>query len=102
MDDFQFTDPRHERIYKKLQFIGPGPAAFFEDALKIMFDNNYVLKSEVHLVSHIFREIESAVRDAIRRPEEKIDGHKNDINYILKKLDIPRSEEHTSELQSRF
>ena len=89
MQPFQFENPRHKEIYDKLKFIGPGPAAYFKDAIKILFDENYNLESEVHLVAHLFREIESSVRNAIRLPEEKKDTHKEDIEYILDKLGIP-------------
>jgi len=93
MQPFQFQNPRHKEIYDKLTFIGPGPAAFFKDILRIWESEKQVLESETHLISHLFREIESALRDTLRTEDEKPkSGNKNhleDVINILQKLDIP-------------
>jgi hypothetical protein len=62
--EFRFENPRQERIYRRLQSIGPGPASFYRDVCKIMA-NRLHLDSSSHVVSHLLREIESALRDAL-------------------------------------
>lgn len=61
---FQFSDPRQERIHKKLLEIGLGPAAFFKDACR-MWEDEPPLESRTHLIAHCLREIESSVRDVM-------------------------------------
>lgn len=96
----RFQDPRQERIQKLLQLIGPGPAAFYRDICRLM-DNNSGLESVTHLVGHLFREIESALRDVMESIipdfQNKIrsikgDRHNKEIVLILRALNI--SEDH--------
>lgn len=59
---FGFADPRQQRIYEELRdLVGSGPAAFFRDACRMMAKPNQ-LESTAHLVAHLLREIESALR----------------------------------------
>ncbi len=59
---FRFHDPRQRRIYEELrQIVGPGPASFFRDVCWLM-ENPESLHSTAHLVAHLLREIESALR----------------------------------------
>ncbi|MBX6764609.1 MAG: hypothetical protein IRY88_13155 [Rubrobacteraceae bacterium] len=68
---FQFSDPRQQRIYEELkEVVGPGPAAFFRDACWLM-TNPGQLHSTAHLVAHLLREIESAVRTLFRPVVER-------------------------------
>lgn len=63
---FRFTTQRERDIYDRLQLIGDGPAANFFDACRIIAENENVrLQSATHLVGHLLREIESAVRDVL-------------------------------------
>ncbi len=63
---FRFSTQLERGIYDRLQLIGDGPAANFVDACRIMADNEDVrLQSATHLVGHLLREIESAVRDVL-------------------------------------
>lgn len=92
--------PRQERISKRLnRLVGPGACAFFEDSCWLM-ENNNSLGSTTHLVSHLIREIESALRDVLepfmneksyleKHGEEK---HKDEILAILKALEIPKDD----------
>jgi hypothetical protein len=61
---FRFTDPRQERIYRRLLDVGPGPAAFYRDACQLVSASGG-LASTTHLVAHLLREIESALRDVL-------------------------------------
>lgn len=61
---FRFTDPRQERIYRRLLLVGPGPAAFFRDASRLMASSR-PLETTPHLVAHLLREVESALRDVL-------------------------------------
>lgn len=99
---FRFDDPRHERIYRRLRdFVGPCPADFFKDACQLMA-NPASLGTTSHLVSHLLREIESALRDVLetmterekRLQKSKKDGqnHKEEILVILRGLQIPETD----------
>jgi len=90
---FRFKDPKQQKIYENLQLIGPGPAAFYLDACKIMEDPDQ-FESSVHIVAHLLREIESAIRDVLlllsqreRTSSEKKD-HIEEIREILSILGI--------------
>lgn len=61
MKNIRFTDPRQERIYRRLLLVGPGPAAFFKDACALMADGGG-LQTTPHLVAHLLREVESGLR----------------------------------------
>jgi hypothetical protein len=92
---FRFNDPRQARIYRRLLLIGPGAAAFYQDACRLMSESNLV--STTHLVSHLLREIESSLRNVLKpfiKSEEKPKGeiHTWQIREILKGLNIPESD----------
>lgn len=96
---FRFSDPRQERIHKRLSIVGSGPAEFFYDACRLMATQPQ-FKSTTHLVSHLIREVESSVR-AVLEPlrsdfenggKSKEDSHKAEIKAILKSLGIPESD----------
>ena len=99
---FRFDDPRHERIYRRLRdFVGPGPADFFKDACRLMHDPAS-LGTTSHLVSHLLREIESALRDVLetmaereqrlRKSKNGEQNHKEEISAILRGLQIPETD----------
>jgi len=57
-----FVSRRQRQIYESLaQLVGPGPASFFADVCWLM-ENPGQLRGTVHLVAHLLREIESALR----------------------------------------
>lgn len=58
-----WSDPRQQEIYENLRLIGEGPAAFYQDACRIMANGS--LDSTTHIVGHLVREIESALRDSL-------------------------------------
>lgn len=93
MQPFQFDDPLQERVHEKLKFIGEGPAAFFRDICKLLDGRDNRLESDTHLIAFLFREIESAIRDAVRtKAEEPNSGsgdHKKDVVQVLSRLEIP-------------
>ncbi len=87
---FRFKNPKQQKIYDNLLIIGPGPAAFYLDACKIMEDPNQ-FKSSIHIVGHLLREIESAIRDVLllvsRREKSLLHKKKSKKKIlILKKL----------------
>ena len=72
---YRLSDPRQTRTYERLaRLVGPGPAAFFLDACRLM-EEGKPFQSTTHLVAHLLREIESALRDVLepisRWPERK-------------------------------
>ncbi len=89
------SDPRQERIYRRLQLIGPGPAEFFADACQLMTDDR-PLQTTTHIVSHLLREIESAMRDVLKTVVQENSSNAADKNKqkaeiisILQSLRIP-------------
>ncbi|MGD0881704.1 MAG: hypothetical protein ABSB09_09075 [Acidimicrobiales bacterium] len=92
-------DPRRLRISQQLRkLVGPGPAAFYRDACDLM-DSPSRWLSTSHLVGHLIREIESALRAVLSpiasngRPISKTDksdgnGHQQNIQTILAALGI--------------
>jgi len=53
---------RTGRIIRRLELLGPGPAVLFRDAALLVRDTPVPLASRVHLVWHLLRETESALR----------------------------------------
>lgn len=96
-------DPRRLRIRWRLgKLVGPGPAAFYSDACDLM-DDPARLDSTTHLVGHLIREIESALRAVLSpiasssdtttategKKSQGDDAHKQGILAILTALGIP-------------
>src|SRR5689334_21722210 len=63
-DNFRFSDPRQEQKYNRLLLIGPGPAAFYRDACRLIA-HQPSLATTTHLVLHLLREVESGLRDVL-------------------------------------
>ncbi len=78
-------DPREARLLRRLQLLGPGPAAFYRDACRLMTAEP-MIESITHVVGHLLRELESALRDVLKGPVD-LKG-KEAIGWILKKLEI--------------
>lgn len=101
--DFRFTDPRQDRLYRRLLLIGPGPAAFFKDACALMA-RGLGLQTTSHLVAHLLREVESGLRRVLLPYdfEGRAAGsgagseggpHKKQVNAILAAYGIDESDE---------
>ncbi len=92
---FVFDNPRQQKIYERLHLIGPGPAKFYKDACAIM-SMQPPLDSTTHLVSHLMREIESALRDVLEVFSNddgqfgENEGHKASINAVLVGLEVEK------------
>ena len=93
---FQLTDPRQIRIHERLgRLVGAGPAAFFFDACRLM-EQTPSYQSTTHLVAHLLREIESALRDVLEPVSAQSQqagssgksGHKDEIRRVLSALGI--------------
>lgn len=95
---FRFEDPRQARTYEKLsRLVGPGPAEFFRDACRLMAERG-PYGSTTHLVGHLVREIESAIREMLRpivtkaqiddQATQQNESQKAAIKEILQALDI--------------
>jgi len=93
---FPFDNPRQKKVYERLlSHLGPGPAAFFLDACRIMARHED-LRTTTHLVAHCLREIESALRDVLagRSVDREEDESAADlVEEILDALEIGRDEE---------
>ncbi len=100
---FKFQNPRQQRIYTSLLRVVPGPASFYRDACLLM-EGNIDLESNTHLVAHLLREMESALRSVMKPydyvPPEKCEkcgnrpeGHKAEIRAILGVYGIDTSSE---------
>ena len=95
-DRFQFTSPLEERIFKRLSLLGPGPAAFYADACRLMQQAN-TFATTSHLVGHLLREIESGLRVVLGivvplPPKGSGNSHKVSIAAILAALGIAESD----------
>src|SRR2546425_10233466 len=100
-EPFRFDDPRQERIYRRLLQVGPGPASFYRDACRLMASDT-PLETTSHLVSHLLREVESAIRDVLETMIERKDRlakkekgdsqHEDEIRAILKGLGISETD----------
>jgi hypothetical protein len=94
---FRFPNPRSERICERLgRLVGPGAAAFYRDACCLMDGVEPPLKSTTHLVGHLLREIESALRDVLQplagKASKKRDRHKGEVEEVLHALGIKHDE----------
>ena len=91
---FRFEDERQDRIYRRLRLIGEGPAIFFHDACQIM-DSPTKFRTTTHLVGHLMRDVESALRDVLEPQNsgdtapDVGDRHKWEIQRILDALGVP-------------
>lgn len=88
---FRFTDPRQDRIHRRLDLVGPGPAAFYRDICRLLTVHS-VIEAMTHVVAHLLREIESAIRDVLLphdyvAPKGK-GRHRAEIEAILKAYGI--------------
>src|ERR1017187_9925239 len=95
-ETFRFAEARQERIYRRLSLVGPGPAAFYLDACRLM-EGKPRLETTTHAVSHFLREIESSIRDVLETVtpgKESLKGltHRAEVLLILEELSIPESD----------
>ena len=90
---FEFSDPRQRRVYERLLLLGGGPAAFFRDACRLMSSED-PLESTTHVVSHLLREIESALRTVLLPDFEKggKESQKRQVNEIAKAYGLPEDD----------
>ena len=91
---YRFRDPRQERIYGRLRLIGEGPGEFYRDACRLM-DEPGRLAATSHLVSHLMREVDGAVRAVLQVQAEHgsaksagRENHKASIASVLKALGV--------------
>ena len=94
----RFSNTRQERVYERLhRLVGPGPAAFYRDACQLMEHLEPGLQSASHLVAHLLREIESALRDVLEplagRPSNRSYTHRNEVEQVLLALGIAHDEQ---------
>lgn len=87
-------DERQARIHRRLSLIGPGPAAFFEDACVLM-EGRLPIASTAHLVGHLLREIESSIRAVLKTaalsddPDQSPnDKHRRQVQQVLAFLEV--------------
>jgi hypothetical protein len=84
--------PRQERVLALLRLVGPGPAAFFRDALRLIRARES-LETATHLAGHCFREIESALRNVLlpdglpaeeaKKGQRNRDSHRRQVMAVL-------------------
>lgn len=94
-------DPgRSQRILRRLALLGPGPPAFYADALSLISSPGYTLLATFHFVSHALREVESAVREVLLPRDfvkpTKGQNHPAEIRAICNWLDIPEGSSTTT------
>src|SRR5262249_18919864 len=84
--------PRQERIADRLLAqVGPGPAAFFRNACALVRERP-PQPAVTHLVAHLLREVESAVRSVLEPPDAaagaRTGKHQARIRTVLNVLGI--------------
>ena len=94
----RFDDVRQARIHRRLGLVGEGPQAFYRDAVRLLAGP--IVESTSHLVGHLLREIESALRDVLE-PVTHYEGqikkkgqgvHEQEVQIILRDLGIDQSD----------
>ena len=91
---FRFADPRQEKIHRLLTISGLD-RRFYQDACRLMSEQPQYASTS-HLVSHLLREIDSALRKVLEtgsdQQVEGKNGHEKSIKIVLNALEIPESE----------
>ncbi len=98
LEPIRFNSPIRERIHRRLGLVGAGPQAFYRDALRLV--TGPCVESTTHLLSHLLREIESALRDVLE-PIAHYEGrikakgsqtHEHEVRLILAELGLSDTE----------
>ena len=87
---FRFADLRQERIYRRLKSMGPGPAAFFLDASRLMATKPS-LESTTHLVTHLLREVEGWMCQILETPEDRALRESGGRTWVGRLIDALRT-----------
>jgi hypothetical protein len=83
--------PRQESIARRLRQLGGGPAAFFTDACELLAEQP-PRRAVTHLVAHLLREVESAVRSVLDPARQPGTGHRASVIAVLDELGISHDE----------
>jgi hypothetical protein len=109
---FRFQTSQQKRLFTNLRLLGPGPATFYREARSLMLSHQE-FASVTHLVAHLLREIESAVRQVLlpynfAQPEEcktcgnRPEVHAKQIEAIVQSLELNDSvQEKWKEIATR-
>jgi hypothetical protein len=88
-------DPRQQEILHRLRLVGAAPATYFIDACRLM-EKDLELDSKTHLVSHLLRELDGALRGVLRPmvpqedwPEKVDNAHASQIALLCDALRVP-------------
>lgn len=93
---FRFADPRQQKIHARLKLIGDAPAAFYQDACRLLNEQPQY-ESTSHLIGHLLREIDGSLRDVLESgSDQKVTGdqdrHKQSIKIVLGALEISETD----------
>jgi hypothetical protein len=95
VEPYRFANPKRKRIYELFRILGDVPASMYRDAC-ILIEGHVLVGSKVHLVTHLFRELEGQLRSVLREPEtlEELEDKKGkmagrEIKKSLKTAGIP-------------
>lgn len=80
-EPFRLNNLRQQRVHRNLLLVGPGPAAFYSDACRLMARED-LLASTTHVVGHLLREIDE--KDSIAEAWLRLSDKSNE--YSLNKL----------------
>jgi len=83
--------PRQESVARRLRQLGEGPAAFFIDACELLAEQP-LHRTVTHLVAHLLREVESAVRWVLDPAFQRGTGHRASVVAVLGELGISHDE----------
>ena len=97
MDQLFRLDAMQAGVHKRLLVVGPGPAAFYKDACRLMAGS--VFPTLTHMVGHALREIESALCDVLEplgpkraKVTNRDDNHRGKIRTILAGLELAETD----------
>ncbi|MCU1680184.1 MAG: hypothetical protein JWQ81_923 [Amycolatopsis sp.] len=89
--DNSLTD-QQERLARRLTLVGSGPAILYREACELMAEQP-ARPSATHLIGHLLREVESAVRSVLQPPgTEKLSGHVAKVQATLQAMGIDEEE----------
>lgn len=83
--------PRQESVARRLRQLGEGPAAFFIDACGLLAEQP-PRRTVTHLVAHLLRDVESAVRWVLDPAFQRGRGHRASVVAVLDELGISHDE----------
>ncbi len=85
-------DPRQRKIHEQLTRLGPAPAAYFRDLLRL-FQELALLDSSGHVAGHLLRELKGSIKDVLYPREAREKSDRDAIEAIAETYGLPSDHE---------